>query len=101
MEPGDLPFFQPPGGQPRLGLPREVDIEPSPAVTFAPNSDAVELGVAPWFVAGALLGASLGVQVVHLDGVAAAGRRLLAIIMFVTAWRFVRDARRGPVSSAP
>lgn len=62
---------------------------------------SVELGVAPWFVAGALLGASLGVQVVHLDGVAAAGRRLLATIMFVTAWRFVRDARHGPVSSAP
>ena len=62
---------------------------------------SVELGVAPWFVAGALLGASLGVQVVHLDGVAAAGRRLLAAIMVVTAWRFVRDARRGPVSSAP
>ena len=62
---------------------------------------SVELGVAPWFVAGALLGASLGVQVVHLDGVAAAGRRLLAVIMVVTAWRFVRDARRGPLSSAP
>ena len=60
----------------------------------------VELGVAPWFVAGALLGAGLGVQAVHLDGVAAAGRRLLAVIMVVTAWRFVRDARHGPVSSA-
>lgn len=61
---------------------------------------SIDLGVAPWFVVGALLGASLGVQAVHFDGVAAAGRHLLACIMFVTAWRFLRDTRRRPVSSA-
>lgn len=62
---------------------------------------AVDLGVAPWFVLGAVLGAVLGVQAVHHEGVAAAGRRFLGVLMVLTAWRFARDVRRGAVSSPP
>lgn len=61
---------------------------------------AIDLSVAPWFVLGALLGAAVGVQAVHLDGVADVGRRVLAGILLVTAVRFARDVARRPVSSA-
>ena len=60
---------------------------------------AVDLRRAAWFASGALGGALTGVQLVHVDGVAAAGQTVLAGILLVTAMRFARDLRRQPVAA--
>lgn len=55
---------------------------------------SVDRDVAPWFVGGALVGATLGVQAVHTGGVAELGRQVLGAILLATAVRFVLDVRR-------
>lgn len=52
---------------------------------------AVSLGL------GAILGALIGVQLVHLEGGATVGRFAMAIILLVTAGRFAREAWAKPV----
>lgn len=56
---------------------------------------AIDRFLAPWVVGGGLFGATIGVQVVHLDGVAAWGRRALAVLLLVTAVRMALDAWRS------
>lgn len=49
--------------------------------------------------AGAALGAALGIQLVHVPGVAAAARGMVSLAMFVAAARFIADLRARPVKS--
>lgn len=55
---------------------------------------SINTQVAPWFVAGALIGATAGVQAVHLPGIAGVARQALGGILLVTAIRFAMDVRR-------
>lgn len=51
------------------------------------------------FAGGALVGAALGVEVVHLPGVSGVGQRVLGAILVVTAVRFMLDLRRSAVAA--
>lgn len=55
---------------------------------------SVERRVAGFFAGGALIGAVLGVQLVHIDGVARLGQILLGSILLLTATRFGVDISR-------
>ncbi len=52
----------------------------------------VDLSVGPWLAAGALTGASLGVQFAHMPGASAIGQNVFGLILLVTAVRFGKDA---------
>ncbi|MEZ6017831.1 MAG: sulfite exporter TauE/SafE family protein [Planctomycetota bacterium] len=55
---------------------------------------AIEKGPALWFAGGALVGGVLGVELVHIPGVARLGQLLLGGILLVTAARFGVDIAR-------
>lgn len=56
---------------------------------------AIDGSLAPWIMAGALVGAVVGVQLVHLEGVAAFGRVALGGLLLFTGGRFALDVLRG------
>ena len=63
------------------------------------RENSVDRDVAPWFIAGALIGATLGVQAVHVEGIAGVGRQFLGVILLATAMRFIVDVRRLRVAA--
>ena len=59
------------------------------------RSGRLDVEAGRWIAAGALLGAFIGVQLVHLRPVAAVGQILLAVILLVSGLRFGLDAYRA------
>lgn len=55
---------------------------------------AIDRVLAPWTIGGALVGAVIGVQLVHLEGVAAIGRVALGALLMFTGGRFAVDVAR-------
>jgi len=64
------------------------------SLQFYQRERAIEWGAALRFAAGALVGGFVGVELVHLEGVARAGQVALGVILVVTATRFGIDVRR-------
>jgi len=60
----------------------------------------VHVPTARWFATGALVGAAVGVWIVHKDGAAAWGRTLLGVTLCLAALRFALDVLRPPADQA-
>ncbi|MEO0662232.1 MAG: sulfite exporter TauE/SafE family protein, partial [Planctomycetota bacterium] len=59
----------------------------SRSIQLYAKEGAIDWKLARWIVVGAFAGATLGVQVVHLEGAAALGRSALSFLLVVTALR--------------
>ncbi len=70
----------------------------SRAIWLKARTGLVHSGLALPFACGALAGAVLGVQIVHLEGAARAGQVVLGGVLCISGVRFGRDAWRAPSS---
>ncbi|MEL6717075.1 MAG: sulfite exporter TauE/SafE family protein, partial [Planctomycetota bacterium] len=66
----------------------------SRSIQLYAKEGAIDWKLARWIVVGAFAGATLGVQVVHLEGAAALGRSALSFLLVVTALRMGWDVVR-------
>ena len=69
------------------------------SVALYRRDGTLEGGRALPLAAGAALGAALGIQLVHVPGVAAVARGMVSLAMFVAAARFLADLRTRPVKA--